>query len=511
MRADKRNKLVAKNTMFLYVRMVLLIGVNLYTSRVLLKAMGVEDFGIYNVVGGIVFMFSFLNTAMAVGSQRYLSYEIGKKTDRVNEVFNTSVNVHFFISLCVLLLAETFGLWFLNTHMNIPHERIDAANVVFHASVLSFALMINSVPYTAFIMSKEDMNVYAGISSLDILLRLCAAIIIGTVSYDALKLYPILLVVISILVLMVYMFYCRTHYKESRYKLSFNRSLFVELLTYSNWNMFGGVASVCNNYGVNILLNIVFNGTVINAARAIAYQVNTAVTQFTVNFQSALNPPIVKAYANGDHEYMRKLIYRGARYSYLLLFFIVLPLFIQTPYILDLWLPIIPEHAITFVRWILAASLVDSFSGTLLTSSLASGRIKKYQLVVGIWLLFNLPVSYVLLLLVPQPEVVFVVNFVFVFIALFLRLYMVSHLVNITIKDFLKETIVRMLPITILCPILPICCSMYMQEGLMEFVLTIITSVISCMLFYWIIGLRTDERKFVADYISNKINRLRNK
>lgn len=508
MRADKRNKLVAKNTMFLYVRMVLLIGVNLYTSRVLLKAMGVEDFGIYNVVGGIVFMFSFLNTAMAVGSQRYLSYEIGKKTDRVNEVFNTSVNVHFFISLCVLLLAETFGLWFLNTQMNIPEHRIGVANVVFHASVLSFAFMINSVPYTAFIMSKEDMNVYAGISSLDILLRLCAAIIIGTVSYDALKLYPILLVVISILVLMVYMFYCRTHYKESCYKLSFNRSLFVELLTYSNWNMFGGVASVCNNYGVNILLNIVFHGPAINAARGLAYQVNAAVTQFTINFQAAMNPPIVKAYAQGDKDYMNKLIYRGARYSYLLLFFIVLPLFIQIPYVLDLWLPVVPEHTVSFVRWILATSLIDSLSGTLMTASQASGRIKLYQFLVGTLILLNLPLSYLFLSFYPMPDVAFIVGCSISFVALLLRLFIVSKLVYITVIDFMRETLVRIIPITLICPIFPVLISMSLPcHTFMNFALTVVVSVISCIGIYWIIGLNNEERTFILRYISNIINK----
>lgn len=498
MGAGNRNKLVAKNTLFLYMRMALLIAVNLYISHVLLDVMGVEDFGTYNVVGGLIFMFSFLNTAMAVGSQRYLSYEMGKKSTRVNEVFNASVNVHFFISICVLLLSETIGLWFLNTYMNIPEHRIDAANWVFHASVLSFVFMINSVPYTAFIMSKENMNVYAGISSLEIILRLCAALLVGYVSFDALKLYPVLLVAVSVFILVIYVVYCRMQYQESRYRLNWNRNMFMELLTYSNWNLFGGAASVCNNYGINILLNIVFNGTAINAARGLAYQVNTAVTQFTVNFQAALNPPIVKAYANNEYSYMSELIYRGARYSYLLLFFIVLPLFIQTPYILDLWLPVIPEHTVSFVRWILVTALIDSMSGTLMIASQASGKIKLYQFAVGTLMLLNLPLSYIFLSYYAVPEIAFAIGFCIAVIALFLRLYIVSKLVPVSIKSFIRETLVSIAPITLLCPILPILTYMNLpSHTFMNFMLTVLGSVVSCVCIYWVIGLKKEEKEFV--------------
>lgn len=508
MNIDNRNKLVAKNTIFLYLRMLFLIGVNLYTSHALLKIMGVDDFGTYNVVGGIVFMFSFLNTAMAVGTQRYLSYELGRKSNHVNEVFKASVNVHFFISIMVLLLAETIGLWFLNTHMNIPHPRIDAANVVFHASVFSFFLMINSVPYISMIMSKEEMNIYAIITSIDIFLKLMAVFALSLFAYDALKLYPCLLIFVSLFIFLLYIVYCRRKYGESRYQLGFNRSLFFEIFRYSNWNLFGGLANVCSNYGVNILLNIVFHGPAINAARGLAYQVNAAVTQFTINFQAAMNPPIVKAYAHGDKDYMNMLIYRGARYSYLLLFFIVLPLFIQIPYVLDLWLPVVPEHTVSFVRWVLVTSLIDSLSGTLMTASQASGRIKLYQFLVGTLILLNLPLSYLFLSFYPMPDVAFMVGCSISFVALLLRLFIVSKLVDITVIDFMRETLVRIIPITLICPIFPVLISMsFPCHTFMNFALTVATCVISCIGIYWIIGLNKEERIFILRYISNIINK----
>ena len=503
MEIDKRNKTVAKNTIFLYVRMLFLIGVNLYTSNALLSVMGVEDFGTYGVVGGIVFMFSFLNTAMAVGSQRYLSYEMGRNSHRVSDVFTASVNVHFLISILVLLLAETVGLWFLNTHMDIPVGRMEAANVVYHASVISFVFMINSVPYTSFIMAKEEMNVYAVITCIDMLLRLIAVFVLGWVAYDALKLYPCLLVAVSASVFVMYVLYCRRHYSESHYRFRFDKSLFLELFKYSNWNLFGGLANVCSNYGVNILLNIVFHGPAINAARGLAYQVNAAVTQFTTNFQAAMNPPIVKAYAQGDQTYMNRLIYRGARYSYLLLFFIVLPLFIHTPYVLDLWLPVVPAHTVSFVRWVLVTSLIDSLSGTLMTASQASGKIKFYQSAVGTLMLLNLPVSYLLLSLYPVPEVAFMVGCAIALIALLLRLYIVSGLVHITIKDFVRETIIRVLPITLLCPILPVLFTISFPYSGLNFILTTIICIVSCAVVYWTMGLCEDERRFVLQYISN--------
>lgn len=502
MAVDDRNKRVARNTIFLYLRMLFLIGVNLYTSHALLDAMGVQDFGTYNVVGGVVLMFSFLNTAMAVGTQRYLSYEMGRNSQRLNDVFTASVNVHFLISVIVLLLAETIGLWFLNTHMEIPIERMEAANVVFHASMFSFFFMINSVPYISFIMSREDMNVYAVITSVDMLLKLAAVFALGLIAYDALKLYPCLLVLVSVFVFLLYVVYCRRHYPESHYRFKFDKALFLELFKYSNWNLFGGFASVCSNYGVNILLNIVF-GPAINAARGLAYQVNTAVTQFTVSFQTAMNPPIVKAYAQEDKTYMNALIYRGARYSYLLLFFIVLPLFIHTPYVLDLWLPVVPEYTVSFVRWVLATSLIDCLSGTLMTASQASGRIKLYQSAIGALLLLNLPLSYVLLTVCPMPEIAFVVAFVIASVALLVRLRIVSRLVPITMKDFVRETIVRILPITLLCPVLPVAITIMLPaDTVLNFLLTTVVCVVSCAVVYWTIGLNKEERAFILQRIS---------
>lgn len=507
MQIDK-NKKVAKNTFLLYVRMLLVILVNLYTSRVILNVLGVEDFGIYNVVGGVVMMFSFLNTAMSVGTQRFLAYEMGHGHDGVQQVFVTGVHVHFFISLIIVVLSETVGLWFLTNQMQIQTERLDAAIWVFHSAVLSFVLLVNTVPYVSLVMAKEDMGVYALVSIIETGLKLLVVISLDWFHYDKLKVYALCGIFVAFGVYMIYAVFCRMRYVEVQYRFQWNTKLFSRMLTYSCWNLFGGFANVCNNYGLNIILNLYF-GVIVNAARGIAYQVNSAVANFTINFQSALNPPIIKAYAREEYHYMQMLIYRGAKYSFFLLYFLSLPLYICTPYVLEVWLINVPEHAVAFTRWVLVTSLVDSLSGTLMIASQASGRIKRYQLVTGLFLLLNIPLSYVCLIFFHNPDLVFIISFCISVLAFFIRLYLVSCLVPISIIIFIRKVVCPLFPIILLTSLIPYIVYINLGAHLYTFLVVCLLSWMICIFIYWIIGLEQDEKCFVKSQINNIISKIK--
>lgn len=503
-----KTKVVVKNTSLLYVRMVFVIVINLYASRIILSTLGIEDFGIYNVVGGVVMMFSFLNTAMSVGTQRFLSYEIGRGGEGLRNIFISSVHVHLFISALIVLFSETLGLWFLEAKMQIPEERVDAAFWVFQSAVFSLVFTVNIVPYNAFVMSREDMGVFAFISMFEALLKFLIIFLLDCFSFDKLKLYACLSLLVAIVVFLAYRIYCQMHYTEARYAFRWNGALFSRLLSYSSWNLFGGFANVCSNYGINVVLNLFFGATV-NAARGIAYQVNAAVANFVVNFQSALNPPIVKAYAQGDYDYMQSLVYRGAKYSFFLLYFLCLPLFICAPYVLDLWLVEVPDHAISFTRWALGISLIDSFSGTLMISSQASGRIRTYQLSVALCLISILPLSYLFLDIYHIPEIAFVISLGVSIAALFLRLFIVSKLVPLSISHFIHKVIFPAFSVVLLTPVLPYLFYNRLAPNFLSFVCCCFFCWGLCAAVYWFLGFEKGERAFFRAKIETVILKLK--
>lgn len=324
--------------------------INLYASRIVLAALGVEDYGIYNVVGGVVAMLSFLSGAMATGTQRYLTFELGKNDfNRLKKVFTTSINIHLLISLIVVLLAETVGLWFFNNKMIIPESRMNAAYWVFQLSVISTIVLFISVPYNAAIIAHEKMGTFAYISILDALLKLLIAVLLLCVNTDCLITYAILMLCEQVLIRVIYGTYCKKHFPETKYELVFDRKLFKEMLTFSGWNIWGSAASVGMGQGVNILLNVFF-GPIVNAALGIAAQVQGAVSQFAVGFQTAINPSIIKSYASRNINYMHNLVYRASRYSFFLLLCICLPVFLETDMLLSIWLKIVPEYATIFFK-----------------------------------------------------------------------------------------------------------------------------------------------------------------
>lgn len=440
---SENNKRIAKNTVFLYIRTVFAMLVALYTSRVVLTVLGVTDFGIYNVVGGIVVLFTFLSNAMTAGTQRFLSFELGRKNERrLTEIFRMAVNIHLILGAILLILAETFGLWIVNTLLNIPPERFEAALWVYHCSVLSFTVTVLQVPYMASIVSHERMDAYAIISIIDVSAKLGAVLLLRVLPGDSLKWYAILLLSVAFMTGMFYKTFSKRHFRECRYKRFWNGDLFRELVGYSSWNLFGGLAGALSAQGVNVLLNMFF-GPAVNAARGIAHQANAAMCALFSSFQQSVNPQIVKQYSTGNLPYMHQLVYRSARYSFFLVLIFVTPVMLETETVLYIWLGQIPTHSVAFIRIVLLTTLVSCLSTPFVTAAQATGKIKRYQTVVGGLLLLILPLSYIALRLTHIPESAFLVILMMETVALVARVLLLRKMAGISVRIFLQSVIAR--------------------------------------------------------------------
>lgn len=500
---SKNNKRIAKNTGMLYIRMLLIMAVSLYTTRIVLSILGIEDYGIYTIVGGVVTMFSFLNSAMARASQRFLSFELGRKDyKQLARVFSISINIHVTIAVIILILAETIGLWFLNTQLNIPAERMNAANWVYHFSIFAFFVTIINVPYNATIIAHERMNIYAYIGILEVVLKLIIVIMLKWLGFDKLKLYAVLVFAVSLLIRLIYYFYCRINFKESHYHFFWDKKLYKTLLSFTGWNLWGNFAVVTFNQGNNILLNIFF-GPVVNAARGIAYQVNGAVSAFIVNFQLALNPPIVKSYGNGDLNYMHQLIFQGAKYSFFLLYFLSLPILIETEIILKLWLKVIPDYSIIFCRLVIISSLIECVSGTLITAAQASGKIKLYQTVVGGLLLLILPFSYIFLKMGYPPQIILYITIFFSIIVLIARLLIVRSLINLSLRKFSEKVFYAILLVTPCSMALPYYIYFNLKQGILRFLIVSIISFLSILISVYFFGISSNEKNIMLNKAKN--------
>lgn len=476
-----------------------MMAVSLYTSRVVLSTLGIEDFGLYNVVGGFVTMFTFLNSAMASATQRYLNFELGKgNAVRLRTVFCTSVNIHLLISVVVLVLAETVGLWFVYSYLTIPPGRVSAALWVYHFSIFATVVMIMSIPYNATIIAHERMGAFAYISVLEVILKLAIVYILVGFDFDKLKLYAVLMFCVQLLIRAIYGQYSGRHFEESHYKWIWDKSLLREMMGFAGWNLFGNIAMVGFTQGLNILLNMFF-GPAVNAARGIAVQVQHAIKGFCQNFQTALNPQITKSYAAGEVRYMHKLIYTSSKFSCYLLVFLSLPVLIDTQQILEWWLKVVPAHTTNFVRLILIISIIDGMSNPLIQAALSTGKIKRYQIVVGSLLLSILPLSYILLKFFDMPsESVFVVQMIVFIMALLARVYMLRSMIGFSFREFAQSVLLPTTMICIISPILPVIAFSFMGKGMAGFIIIIILSCISVMVTVYTLGLTKAERMFVV-------------
>ncbi len=494
------NARLAKNTMFLYFRMIFIMAVTLYTSRVVLRVLGVEDFGIFNVVAGVVAMFGFLNSSMSATTQRFISFSLGRGDDNLNKVFSTCVLTHALIALGVLVLVESVGLWFLYNKMIIPEVRMDAAFWVFQFSALSTVVTVMSIPFNADIIAHEKMSAFAYISIVEVCLKLLIVFLLDVGNIDKLVLYGFLLLLVQCGIFLTYMGYCLRHFKESRFRFVYEKKLFSEVFSFAGWNLWGYLASILYTQGLNILLNVFF-GPVVNAARGLANQVDGAIRLFASNFQMAINPQIVKTYAAKDLESMHKLVFRSSKFSFFLLLALSLPVMIEAPVILRLWLSTVPDWTASFLRLMLVVVIVDSVANPLMTSAAATGRIKLYQSVLGGIQLLIIPVAYVVLRMGGEPNSVFVVHICICLIAFAVRLFIVRGMIGLSIKKYLMEVCVKSGVVTVVATVLPLTLYFSMTNSLLSAIVVVFVSLGSVSVSAYAIGLTKSERVFVSDKI----------
>lgn len=504
------NKRIAKNTLALYVRMFFIMAVTLFTSRVVLSALGVEDYGIYNVVGGVVAMMGVLNSAMSVSTQRYLTFELGRgDMVRLKQTFSLCLTIFFLLSVIVVVLAETIGLWFLNTQLIIPPERMEAANWIYQFSILSCISSLIAMPYNAAIIAHERMNIYAYVGIFEVVLKLLIVYMLFVIPADRLVIYGFLFMLSHFIVTGIYLGYCWKKFMETRYTLYWEKTLFKELISYSGWNLFGSLSGLVKGQGLNILLNMFFNPA-INAARGIAYQINAAITQFFTNFYTAVRPQITKYYAQGNMKEMQNLIFRSSKLAFYLIMLISLPIIIETPYIVNLWLGQLPDYVVPFTRLIIAISAIDSMASPLMTAAHATGNIKLYQSSVGTMTILNVPVSYVFLILGYSPLVVFYISLIISVICLFMRLWIVRRLMEFPVMDYIVKVFGTSLMVCTLSLILPIITHIILEECLVTVIIVCIVSLLSSVVCIYFVGMDNKEKQFVWDIINKKLLHKKN-
>ena len=501
--SSDNNKRIAKNTLLLYFRMLFMMVVSLYTSRVILNALGVEDFGIYNVVGGVVAMFSVISGSLSAAISRFITYELGKgDQSKLNKIFSASVTIQILLSLIIVILIESVGVWFLNAKMTIPEARMTAANWVLQFSIVTFVINLISVPYNAAIIAHERMSAFAYISILEAVGKLAIAFLIMWSPIDKLIYYAILMCAVAVIVRFTYGHYCKKHFAECTYHFHWDKDILKQMFGFAGWNFIGAASAVLRDQGGNIVINL-FYGPAVNAARGIAIQVNNAVTGFVTNFMTALNPQITKSYASGDSDYMMTLIFQGARLSFYMLLLLSLPILVNTHYILVIWLKLVPEHAVLFVQLILIFALSESISNPLITAMLATGKIRNYQLVVGGLQMMNLPISYTCLRFGCMPESVLIVAIVISQCCLAVRLYMLRGMIGLSSIKYLKNVYLNVIGVTLISVIVPVLLSYQLNESFFSFIILSLVAMASTVATELLIGCNKKERAFVIEKVKS--------
>ena len=499
---ESNSKRIAKNTLLLYFRMILIMVVSLYTSRIILNELGVEDFGIYNLVAGVVILFSFLSNAMITATQRYLSIAIGKKDEKyIQAVFSTSLLSHFFLIFFIFLAAETIGLWLINAKLEIPADRMSATNFVYQLAILTTCVNIIRIPYNASIIANERMSFFAYVSIVETFLKLSFVLALAITPGDKLVIYSFLLLLVAIVIDIAYWYYCQRFLLANKFYLKTNKKLFVELTSFSVWNLFGGLADIGYKQGTNIILNL-FWGVSINAVLGITNQIRNALVPFIGNLQLAVNPQMVKSYALGDYEYFKILVYRISKYSYFLMLIIVFPIIFNIDLILELWLKNPPEHTAIFAMLTSVYCLVDSLTGPLWAAMQAGGKIKRFQIVTGICLLLNLPVSYLFLMYGYAPSVVLIIQIVITGFTVGVRVLFVKYYLQFSIRNYVREVIFPIVFVTVLS--LPIALYIYAGTGgYYRLLLFILFVPIMCCIIY-VCGTCKNEKEMVMRTIRTK-------
>lgn len=506
----ENNKRIAKNTLLLYVRMLFTMAIGLYTGRVVLNTLGVTDYGIYNVVGGVIAMLGFLTGSMSAASSRFITYDLGKGDMAViKKTFGNILSIHFILAGIILFFGETIGLWFVLNKLQIPADRMTAALWVYQFSVFTSILSVISVPYNGAIIAHERMKAFAYIGIIDAVLKLLIVYMLLVIPFDKLKVYALLFFCIQVFDRVVYGVYCTRHFMETKAKPTFDGKLFKEIFSFAAWTMNGNLAVIGYTQGINILLNMFF-GPAVNAARGVAVQVQGVVQNFCNNFQMALNPQLTKSYAQNDLQHMHQLLKVSSKFSFFMLFFISLPLMFEAPLVLKWWLGIVPEHTVNFLRLILCSSMLFTLSNPLVVSIHATGHIKRFQAIEGTMLLCIVPIAYLLLKLfgIP-PEYIFCVHIVVDACTQYARMRIVLPMIGMRVVEYVKEVVVPLVKVVVLAPILPLLVYHFTEQSVATFFLVCVVSVLSVSACVYFIGCTKREQEFANKKISAIILKIK--
>lgn len=503
---EGNNKTIAKNTLMLYMRAILMMGIGLYTSRIILKALGITDFGIYNAVGGIIAMFGFISSSLSNATSRFITIAIGRVDQSyTNRTYGNIKVMYYILCVVIVLFAETVGLWFLFNKMTIPADRMSVAFWVYQYSVLSSVVGFISVPYNSAIIAHERMSAFAYISLLDATLKLVICFLLQMSPYDKLIVYATLLFFVGVIDRIIYAVYCNKRFEEVHAPARIDKEQLREILTMSGWSLSGNLFWILNTQGVNLILNVFF-GPVVNAARGIAMQVQGVMGQFVTNFQTAINPQITKSYANVEYDRMHSLLHLSSKFSYFLMLLMSVPVFIEAPIILKWWLGTIPDNTIVYLRIILLYSVFATLANPLWIAVLATGKLKKYQLWDNTVQALVLPISYIAFKFFHAASYwVFIILLVAEIVEIFVRVWVVLPLINHKYLDYIREVVIPLVLVSFIAPLVPLALSNYLcTNEVVEFFMISVISVLSSLLFIWLLGMKRSERVYFVEFLKKR-------
>lgn len=502
------NKRIAKNTVYMYARMFITMLIGLYTSRVILASLGFDDYGLYNVVGGIIAMFSFINGALSNTTSRYITFYLGKgNIQRLQEVFSTGFYIHIIIAVLIVVLGESIGLWYVLNKLVIPDGRFSAAIWLYQFTIVTTAINIISVPFNAAIIAHEKMSAFAIIAIIDSVLKLLIAISLRNAPFDRLVYYGAMILMVQLMDNVIYWVYSFRKFEGVRIRRFFDRSLFKEMFGFTGWNLIGNFSHVFFTQGINLIINF-FCGTTVNAARGIAVQVDSVVQQFANNVQTPINPQIIKSYSVGDKDRMFTLIFTNSRFCFYLLFLLALPIILEAEFLLSIWLGEFPEHTISFIRITLITVTLSALVTPMFMANLASGKVKIYQIVMSVISLVFIPLSYFSIRLTNVPESVFICTLVMTLTEIVARIFIIHKQIGLPRLLYLKKVILNVIIVALLSSIIPIFIHLNMNYGVWRFLIVGFSCVLSTGLVVFFIGMNAGEKSYVFSFINNKTNQL---
>lgn len=499
------NKMVVKNTLMLYVRMLLLLFIGLFTSREILRILGVTDYGIYNVVGGVVAMLSFLSGSLSSSTSRFLTFEIGKKDlKKLKDTFSSSLLVHFILAILIVVILETGGLWFLNSKLNIPVSQLDAAKIVFQISIATSFIQIIAIPFSAVIIAHEKMGIYAYIGILDAIFKLLVVYVLLVVDNNKLITYAILLFIASLISPIINVTYCLKNFDECKTSLRFIKSICFKMLSYASWDLYGNFSITIRGQGVNILLNIFF-GPVVNAASGVANQVMNIIMGFSNNFLTAVNPQIVKSYSSEEFTRFNSLIINTSKFCFLLLFLISFPILLEANFILHIWLTDVPEYSSVFCQLIIINNWITMIFRPLVIGVSATGKIRRVSFINGTVYLLVLPTSYIFLKHGGSPTIPFILNIILLIIGHLFTLQTIGILISqFSCIKFIKKAIIPAFLIASISSLIPFIIYNLMESGWPRFIIVTTTSILIIGMMSYKFGINNS----IRNKINNKLQKI---